>query len=63
MHMHIRDHDNMLVLYALTQWKGLLNIDGVHVVGGKMHSFPWLALSDMTYAIVVSVPAEYDRYV
>jgi hypothetical protein len=38
--------------------KGLPNIDGVHVDSVKMHSSPWLVLSDTTYSNVVYVPAE-----
>jgi hypothetical protein len=37
------------------QGKSSPNIDGVRIVGSKVHSSPWLALSDATYSNVVSV--------
>jgi hypothetical protein len=49
----IRPHQN----------KRLANIVGIRIVGGKTHSSPWLALSNMTYSNVVSVPVEKYRYV
>jgi hypothetical protein len=49
---------NMSALYVPHQKKSSPNIDGVRVVGGKSHSTPWLALSDLTYSNMVSVRAE-----
>jgi hypothetical protein len=40
MHMHMRNHDNMLILYVPHQRKVLPNIDAVQIVGGKSLSFP-----------------------
>jgi hypothetical protein len=40
------------------QKKKLSIIVGIHVVGGKTHSFPWLILCKTTYIIMVSIPAE-----
>jgi uncharacterized membrane protein len=34
------------------------NIEGVHIVGGKSHSFPQSVLMRQSYAIVVSVHAQ-----
>jgi hypothetical protein len=57
--MKMRWHDNICQSYLfLTKRIFLPNIVDVHIVGGKSHSFPWLMLCEVTYEIVVSVPAE-----
>jgi hypothetical protein len=38
--------------------KLLPNIDGIHIVGGKVALTPVAVLTRLTYAIVISVPAE-----
>jgi hypothetical protein len=40
MHMHMRNHDNMLAIYILRQKKSFANIDDVCLIGGKSHSTP-----------------------
>jgi hypothetical protein len=42
----------------LTKEKLFANIDGVHVVGGKVALIPVVSSNETTYAIMVSVPAE-----
>jgi hypothetical protein len=34
------------------------HISGVRIIGGTSHSTPWLALTDLAYTIMVSVPTE-----
>jgi hypothetical protein len=51
-------HDNMSVLSIPHKKKLLPNIDGVRIVGGKMHLSPLSVLTRQSYAIVVSVPTE-----
>jgi hypothetical protein len=51
-------HDNMSVLSVPHQKKLLPNIDGVCIVGGKMHLSLLLVLTRQSYAIVVSVPTK-----
>jgi hypothetical protein len=53
----------MPVLYILTKIKSLQNIVGVRVVGGKIALRPVANSNGMVYAIVVSIPAEKDRYI
>jgi hypothetical protein len=58
MHMHMQDHVKCWSYTFLTKRKALPNIDGVCIVGRKLHSSPMVSSSGMTYAIIVSVPAE-----
>jgi hypothetical protein len=53
----------MPVLYILTKIKSLQNIVGVRVVGGKIALRHVANSNGMVYAIVVSIPAEKDRYI
>jgi hypothetical protein len=49
--------------YTSSPKKKLPNIVGIRVVGGKTHSSPWLIIREITYAIMVSVLAENNRYI
>jgi hypothetical protein len=47
----------------LTKRKSSPNIDGVHIVDGKVALIPIVSSSGITYANMVSIPAEdHNRY-
>jgi hypothetical protein len=51
MHIHMQGHDKCRSYASSPKEKGMPNIDGIRVVGGKMHSSPWLVLHEVTYEI------------
>jgi hypothetical protein len=51
MHIHMQGHDKCRSYAFSPKEKGVPNIDGIRVVGGKMHSSPWLVLHEVTYEI------------
>jgi hypothetical protein len=64
MHMHMRDHDNMLILYVPHQKKFFVKYRWCTCNRWQFTLIPVVSSSGMTYANVVSVPAEeHNRYI
>jgi hypothetical protein len=58
MHMHMRDHDNIPVLCVPHQKKVFVNYRWCTYNWWQITLIPIVSYSDMTYANVVSIPAE-----